>query len=81
MRSPLSRCRIGLSHYRRSLPWVPSAQALAGALDIYAEGKRHDDVGRMLFGLSILRHGTVQQLETALAGRSDATLGDDAFST
>lgn len=64
--SPPSRCTIGLRHYRRSFPFAPSPQAMAGALSIYREGERHDDVRRMLFGLSILRGATEEQLRTLL---------------
>jgi hypothetical protein len=66
----LPRCRIALRHYRRSAPYTPSVAAVAGALDIYAEGRRNDDVPRMLFGLSILGRATKQQVEAALAVRS-----------
>lgn len=61
---------IGMRHYRRrTAPGVPSSSALAGALDIYAEGERNEDVLRMLFGLSILRDATAEQVDAALDAR------------
>lgn len=70
------RCRVGLRHYRRTTaPFAPSSSAVAGALDIYLEGRRRDDVLRMLFGLSVLRSATAEQVDAALA------VGDDAIST
>ncbi len=69
----LQRCRVGLRHYRRALaPLVPSGSAVVGALDIYLEGRLRDDVLRMLFGLSVLRCATVDQLDSALAARNVA---------
>lgn len=75
-RSParLSRCAISPRHYRRAAPFAPSPQAMAGALAIYQEGERHDDVRRMLFGLSILRSATEEQLETLLRDHALARL-------
>jgi hypothetical protein len=75
-RSP--RCRVSLHHYRRATaPFAPSGLAVAGALEIYQEGRRHDDVRRMLFGLSVLRSATAEQVEAALAA-SNTAIGDDA---
>lgn len=71
MHSPPMRCRIGLRHYRRPVPWAPSAQAVAGALDIYSEGRCRGDTLLMLFGLSILRSASAEQVEAAVA-ESDA---------
>jgi hypothetical protein len=72
------RCRVSLHHYRRATaPFAPSGLAVAGALEIYLEGRRHDDVRSMLFGLSVLRSATAEQVEAALAV-SNAAVGDDA---
>lgn len=67
------RCTIGLRHYRRrQVSITPTSAAIAGALDIYLEGRRSRDVLRMLFGLSILRSATTDQVNTALAARRGA---------
>lgn len=69
----VQRCKVGLRHYRRApAPLVPSVSAVAGALDIYLEGRLRDDVLRMLFGLSVLRSATMDQLDSALATRNVA---------
>lgn len=73
----IPRCTIGLRHYRHyrePAPFSPTLPAVHGALDIYLEGQRHDDVGRMLFGLSILRSASVGQVQAALAA-AGATIG------
>jgi hypothetical protein len=67
------RCTIGLSRYRRVVPYGPTPAALAGALDIYSEGRRGQDVLRMLFGLSILRSASPRELDAAIGAR--ASLG------
>lgn len=75
-RERASRCRVSLRHYRRATAqFAPSSSAVAGALEIYLEGRRRDDVLRMLFGLSILRSGTAEQVDAAL------TAGDVAIGT
>jgi hypothetical protein len=70
---------VGLRHYGRKTAgsYAPSASAVAGALAIYLEGRRHDDARQMLFGLSILRSATAEQVDTARA-MSNATLGAEA---
>ena len=71
----VSRCRVSPRHYRRTLaPFAPSGAAIAGALEIYLEGRRFADVPRMLFGLSVLRSGTAEQIEAALTA-SNAAIG------
>lgn len=63
----VSRCRVSLRHYRRATaPFAPSSAAVAGALEIYLEGRLRDDVLRMLFGLSVLRSATTEQVDAAL---------------
>lgn len=72
------RCKVNLRHYRRATaPIAPSVAAVAGSLDIYLEGRRHDDVPRMLFGLSILRSATPAQVDAALTARH-AAIGNEA---
>lgn len=71
------RCRVSLRHYRRATaPFVPSVAAIAGALDIYLDGRRHGDVLRMLFGLSVLRSAGADQMDAALTARN-VTIGAD----
>lgn len=73
---PVPRCTITLRHYRcRTEPYAPTAQAVTGALDIYAEGRRERDVLRMLFGLSILRSATAEQVDTAMGVRTGTGQG------
>lgn len=52
--------------YPREFPITPSQRAITGALCIYVEGGRKDDVRQMLFGLSVLRHATEEQLAIAM---------------
>lgn len=52
--------------YHREYPISPSQQAINGALSIYVEGGRKDDVPQMLFGLSVLRHATEEQIDVAM---------------
>jgi hypothetical protein len=53
--------------YHREYPITPSQHAINGALCIYVGGGKKDDVRQMLFGLSVLRHGTEAQIETAIS--------------
>lgn len=52
--------------YHRENSIVPSQQAITGALSIYVEGGRNDDIRQMLFGLSVLRHATEAQIGVAM---------------
>ena len=52
--------------YHREYPITPSQQAINGALSIYVEGGKKDDARQMLFGLSILRHATEEQIRIAM---------------
>ena len=52
--------------YHREYPISPSQQAINGALSIYLEGGKKDDVRQMLFGLSVLRHATEEQIRLAM---------------
>lgn len=52
--------------YHREYPIIPSQQAITGALCIYVEGGKKDDFRQMLFGLSVLRHATGEQLAVAM---------------
>lgn len=52
--------------YHREYPITPSQQAINGALSIYVEGGKKDDVRQMLFGLSVLRHATADQIRIAM---------------
>jgi hypothetical protein len=49
----------------RVYPISTSPQATRGALAIYAEGRRKDDAQQMLFGLSVLRSASEDQLQAA----------------
>ena len=51
---------------RHEYPITPSQQAITGALSIYVEGGKKDDVRQMLFGLSVLRHATEEQIALAM---------------
>ena len=51
--------------YHREYPITPSQQAINGALSIYVEGGKKDDVRQQLFGLSVLRHATEEQIQVA----------------
>jgi hypothetical protein len=73
------RCTIGLRHYRRATTYAPSLRGTAGALDIYLEGNHDGDVLRMLFGLSVLRNATAEQVEWAIAARG--AMDDPSAST
>jgi hypothetical protein len=52
--------------YRREYPITPSQQAITGALSIYVEGGKNDDPKQMLFGLSVLRQATEEQIGVAM---------------
>ena len=52
--------------YHREYPTTPSQQATNGALDIFVEGCRKDDVRQQLFGLSVLRSATEAQIHAAM---------------
>ena len=52
--------------YHREYPITPSQQAINGALSIYVEGGRMEDIRQMLFGLSVLRHATEDQIRVAM---------------
>lgn len=52
--------------YHREYPITPSQQAINGALCIYVEGGKKDDARQMLFGLSVLRHATHEQIQAAM---------------
>ena len=52
--------------YHREYPITPSQQATNGALDIFVDGCRKDNVHQQLFGLSILRSATAAQIHAAM---------------
>lgn len=52
--------------YPREYPITPSQQATNGALCIFVEGCRKDDVRQQLFGLSVLRSATEAQVQAAM---------------
>lgn len=52
--------------YHREFPITPSQQAINGALSIYVEGGKMEDIRQMLFGLSVLRHATEDQIRIAM---------------
>ena len=52
--------------YYREFPITPSQQAVNGALSIYVEGGRKNDAHQMLFGLSVLRQATEEQIQSAM---------------
>jgi hypothetical protein len=52
--------------YHREYPITPSQQAVNGALSIYVEGGKKDDMRQQLFGLSVLRHATEEQIAQAM---------------
>jgi hypothetical protein len=60
------RARPPTLMYHREYPITPSQQATNGALDIFVEGCRHDNVRQQLFGLSVLRSATAEQVEAAM---------------
>lgn len=52
--------------YHRENPITPTQQATNGALDMFVEGCRKDNVPQMLFGLSVLRNATEAQVHAAM---------------
>lgn len=52
--------------YHHEYPITPSQPAITGALSLFVEGGLKDDPRQMLFGLSVLRHGTAEQIEAAM---------------
>lgn len=52
--------------YHREYPITPTQPAITGALSLFVEGGLRDDARQMLFGLSVLRHGTAEQIEAAM---------------
>lgn len=53
-------------------PPGPISQAAAvGALDIFVDGHRYNDVSRMLFGLNLLQDASAAQIEAAIAFMGD----------
>ena len=52
--------------YYREYPITPSQRATTGALDIFVEGCRKEDVRQQLIGLSVLRSSTEGQIQTAI---------------
>ncbi len=51
---------------RREPTPPPSQQAINGALDLYVDGGKKDDVQQMLVGLAVLRHATETQIHAAV---------------
>ena len=52
--------------YHREYPITLTQQATNGALNIFVEGCREDNVRQQLFGLSILRSATEAQVHAAM---------------
>jgi hypothetical protein len=52
--------------YHREYPITPDQPATNGALDIFVEGCRKDNIRQQLFGLSVLRSATEAQLHAAM---------------
>jgi hypothetical protein len=52
--------------YRGECPITPTQVAINGALSDYVEGRRREDLRKMLFGLSVLRHATEGQIRIAM---------------
>jgi hypothetical protein len=51
--------------YHREYPITPSQIAIQGALDIFVEGCRKNDMRQQLFGLSVLGSGSEAQVQAA----------------
>jgi len=65
--------------YHREYPVTPTQEATNGALDIFVEGCRKNDVPQQLLGLSVLRSATEAQVRTAMPfaeASGHVTLGD-----
>lgn len=52
--------------YHREYPIIVTQQATNGALDIFVEGCRKENLRSQLFGLSILRSATEAQIHAAM---------------
>ncbi len=52
--------------YHREYPITPNQQATNGALDIFVEGCRTDNIRQQLVGLSVLRSATEAQIQAAM---------------
>lgn len=52
--------------YKLTYPITPTQQATNGALGIFVEGFRKDNVPQMLLGLSVLSSATEAQLHAAM---------------
>ena len=52
--------------YHHEFPITPTQRATNGALDVFVEGCRKDDVRQQLFGLSVLRSATEARIEAAM---------------
>lgn len=52
--------------YHREFPVTATQQATNGALDIFVEGCRKENLRAQLFGLSILRDATEAQIRAAM---------------
>jgi hypothetical protein len=52
--------------YHRNYTITPSQEATNGALCIFVEGCRKDNVRQQLFGLAVLRCSTEAQIQTAM---------------
>jgi hypothetical protein len=52
--------------YHREFLITPSQQATNGALCMFVEGCRKNDVRQQLFGLSVLRSATEAQVQAAM---------------
>jgi hypothetical protein len=53
--------------YHKEHVITPTQQATNGALDIFVEGCRKNDMRQQLFGLSVLRSATEAQVQAAMA--------------
>jgi hypothetical protein len=54
------------SMYHREYPISPWQAAINGALCIYVEGGKKENARQMLFGLSVLRQATEEQIQAAI---------------
>jgi hypothetical protein len=53
--------------YPRSQPITPSQEAANGALAIFVDGCRNDDIAQQLFGLTVLSSATEAQVSAAMS--------------